>query len=143
VGSGSLLRREGFVVHARVGRQFASAVGIVKSFGPRLPKNVVIELGTNGTVRLADCVAVIRAAGPRRRVFLVNVRVPRAWQERNNTVLRQCDRSFPRARVRVIHWHRATAEHPEWLARDGYHTSDLGRRALAAMIDRHVDRWGR
>lgn len=143
VGVASRMRRRGFAVHARVGRQFSTAPAIVRSYGARLPRNVVIELGTNGTVRLSHCRAVVRAAGPRRRVFLVSNRVPRTWQDSNNRTLRRCDRSFRKSRVRLIDWHRASAGHPEWFARDRVHLSASGQRAFVRLIDRAVDRHGR
>lgn len=143
VGASALLRRSGFDVHARVGRQFSTAPAIVRSYGTSLPRNVVIELGTNGTVSLATCRRTVRAAGPDRRVFLVTNRVPRTWQDANNATLRACNRSFAARRVRIIDWHAASAGHPEWLAADGVHTSASGRRAFARLIDRAVDRHGR
>jgi hypothetical protein len=143
VGATPLMRRAGFAIHARVGRQFSTAPGIVAGYGRALPRNVVIELGTNGTVSLAACRRVVRTAGPGRRVFLVTNRVPRSWQDSNNATLRRCDRSFAASRVRLIDWHRASAGHPEWFAADGVHTSAAGRRAFARLIDRAVDRYGR
>jgi hypothetical protein len=134
VGASPLLRRHGFAIHAKVGRQFSTAPGIVRSYGTRLPRNVIIELGTNGTVSLAACRAVVRTAGPNRRVFLVTNRVPRSWQDSNNRTLRACDRSFAASRVRIIDWHRASAGHPEWFARDRVHPSAAGRRAFASLI---------
>lgn len=142
VGASPLMRRKGFAVHAKVGRQFSTAPGIVRSYGRSLARNVVIELGTNGTVSLSACRAVVRAAGPSRRVFLVTNRVPRSWQDSNNATLRACDRSFAASRVRLIDWHAASAGHPEWFAADGVHTSAAGRRAFAALITRAVDRHG-
>lgn len=143
VGATSLMRRQGFAIHARVGRQFSTAPGIVSGYGTRLPRNVVIELGTNGTISLAACRRVVRLAGPERRVFLVTNRVPRSWQDPNNATLRRCDRSFARSRVRLIDWHGASAGHTEWFAADGVHTSAAGRVAFARLIDRTVDRHGR
>jgi hypothetical protein len=142
VGASPLMRRQGFSVHAKVGRQFSTAPGIVRSYGRGLARNVVIELGTNGTVSLSACRAVVTAAGPSRRVFLVTNRVPRSWQDPNNATLRECDRSFAASRVRLIDWHAASAGHPEWFAADGVHTSAAGRRAFAALITRAVDRHG-
>jgi hypothetical protein len=143
VGAMQILRRDGFSIHAKVGRQFSTAPGIVASYGGSLPRNVVIALGTNGTVSLSACRSVVRTAGPARRVFLVTNRVPRAWQDSNNATLRACDRSFSARRVRVVDWYRASAGHPQWFASDGIHPSAAGRRAFARLIDRTVDRYGR
>jgi hypothetical protein len=137
-----LMSSQGFVVHAKVGRQFSTAPGIVRSFGSRLPRNVVVELGTNGTVSLEACRAVIRAAGRSRRVFLVTPRVPRTWEAGNIRTLRRCDASFASSRVRIIDWHAYSAGHREWFAGDKVHLSASGRRAFSRLIDQSVDRLG-
>ncbi len=136
------MRAKGFRVHAKVGRQFSTAPGIVRSFGSDLPRNVVVELGTNGTVSFAACRSVVRAAGKQRRVFLVTPRVPRSWEQGNLRTLRACDQSFAPRRVRIIDWHGHSAGHPEWFAGDRVHLSASGRRAFARLIVRAVDRHG-
>ncbi len=142
VGAASAMRARGFTVNGKVGRQFSVAPAIVRSFGSSLKRNVVIELGTNGTVSLATCRRVVRIAGPNRRVFLVNNRVPRSWQDSNNKVLRRCDKSFRAARVRIVDWHGASSGKSAWFVADGIHTSARGRIAFAKLIDRAVDRHG-
>ncbi len=137
------LEAQDFTVHAKVGRQFRTAPGIVRSFGARLPRNVVIELGTNGTLRMSDCRAVVRAAGPGRVVFLVTNRVPRPWQAANNRTLHACNRAYRTDRVRIVNWYRASAGHPEWFVRDRVHLTAAGRRELAARIDARVDKYGK
>jgi hypothetical protein len=143
VGAAARMGRRGFAVHARVGRQFSSAPAIIRSYGARLPRNVVIELGTNGTITLSHCRAVVRAAGRGRKVFLVTNRVPRSWERANNRTLRRCDRGFRSGRVHLVDWHRASAGHPEWLARDGFHPIGYGQRRFVRLIDQAVDRKGR
>ncbi len=75
--------------------------------GASLPENVVVHLGTNGTFPLSTCKAIVKAAGPDRRVFLVNVFVPRSWEDSNNAVIRQCNEAFAADRVHVIDWNSA------------------------------------
>ena len=143
VGATPLMKKYGFSIHAKVGRQFSTAPTIVRSYGSSLPRNVVIELGTNGTVSLAACRKVVKTAGSHRRVFLVTNRVPRSWQDSNNRTLRACDRSFKASRVRIIDWYGASAGHPSWFAADNIHLSTKGRKAFSKLIDRAVDRYGR
>ena len=136
------MRSQGFRVHAKVGRQFSTAPGIVRSFGSDLPRNLVIELGTNGTVSLSTCRSVVRTAGKYRRVFLVTPRVPRSWEAGNLTTLRACDASFSSRRVRIIDWHSHSDGHPEWFAADRVHLSNAGRTAFSRLIDKAVDKYG-
>lgn len=133
---------QGFTVHAKVGRQFSTAPGIVRSFGSALPRNLVVELGTNGTVSLAACKSVVRTAGKNRRVFLVTARVPRSWEAGNRRTLRACDASYSSKRVRIIDWYAHSAGHPEWFVGDRVHLSAAGRTAFQKLIDRAVDTYG-
>jgi hypothetical protein len=133
---------QGFRVHAKVGRQFSTAPGIVRSFGSKLPRNLVVELGTNGTVSLSACRSVVTTAGQHRRVFLVTARVPRSWEEGNLRTLQACDASYAAKRVRIIDWHAHSAGHPEWFVGDRVHLSASGRQAFRQLIDGAVDKHG-
>lgn len=142
VGASGLLRRSGFTVNAKVSRQFSTAPGILRSYGTRLPRNVVVELGTNGTVSPSDCREVLRIAGPSRRVFLVNNRVARSWQVPNNRTLAEC---VARAggHARVVDWYRASADAWDWFAGDWIHLTRSGSIAFSTLIDTAVDHYGR
>ncbi len=142
VGVSPSLHSAGFRVDGQVGRQFAVGPGIVRAQGRRLPRNVVVALGTNGAITLSTCRSIVKTAGKHRRVFLVTNRVPRSWQGRNNKVLRQCNRSFKASRVRMIDWYSATRGAPHLLAGDGFHLSSAGRERFARLIDRTVDKHG-
>jgi lysophospholipase L1-like esterase len=136
------LRAQAFRVDAQVGRQFSAAPAIVRAQGAQLPRNVVIELGTNGPIALADCRRIVRTAGRDRMVLLVTNRVPRSWERANRRTMRACDRAYAGPRVKVINWYRHSAGHPEWIAGDRVHLSPAGQRAFARFIDRSVDRMG-
>ena len=143
MNSGALSAR-GFRVDSTVSRQFSSVPSIMKSYGSRLPRNVVVHLGTNGTISLSTCQAAVKQAGSRRTVFFVTVRVPRSWEAGNNATLRACDRSFKGKRVRIIDWHRISDRNPSWFYADGFHPKESsGAIRYANLIDRAVDRFGR
>jgi hypothetical protein len=144
LGSRSLLGAQGFRVDATVSRQFAAAPALVRArlAARRLPRNVVVHLGTNGTIRLSDCRAVVTSAGTARRVFLVTDRVPRSWMAANNRTLRACDASFLTSRVVLVDWATYSARHRAWFAADGFHPSSLGRGYYTRLIDSGVDRFG-
>lgn len=92
LGAKPNLVSRGFVVNATESRQFSAAVSIVRTKvnNGTLPRNLIIALGTNGYVSPTDCINIVKAAGPYRRVFLVNNRVPRPWQAENNRRLAAC-----------------------------------------------------
>jgi hypothetical protein len=142
LGARSALRSRGFAVNATESRQFSAAVSILRSrkAAGTLPRNVIVHLGTNGYISLADCKAVINVAGSARRVFLVNNRVPRVWQAANNRTLRTCDASFAAGRALVVDWYRHSQGRGGWLYSDGFHLTPTGRTAYASFVDAAVDR---
>jgi hypothetical protein len=139
LGALSALKGMGFRVDATESRQAYSGPALIRKNSGRLPQNLVVHLGTNGTFPLSTCKALVKAAGKDRRVFLVNVFVPRAWEDGNNAVIRQCDEAFAADRVHVIDWNSAVADHPGWLYGDGIHLRPSGGAAFASLLDRSVD----
>ena len=101
---------------------------------------MVVHLGTNGTFPLSTCKSIVRAAGPDRRVFLVNVFVPRSWQDSNNAVIRQCNEAFAPDRVHVIDWNAAASAHRSWFYGDRIHLKPAGGEAFARLLDDSVDK---
>jgi hypothetical protein len=142
LGAKQQLRARGFrVVDAIVSRQFYRAPALVKYWRRqgRLPKDVVIHLGNNGTVHLTDCYRAVRAAG-RRKVFLVNLKVPRSWRAADNHILHHCAKHFRNAYL--IDWYGHSRTHPGWFASDGYHLTGSGAIAYATFIKREIVRRG-
>jgi len=130
----------GFGTNAEVGRQFDVGVRVVRRLAThgKLPRNVVVHLGTNGPIDADDCTALIGHAR-KRQIYLVNVRVPRDWEGDVNATLRACAR--PYERVHYLNWWKKSGRHlDEWLAKDGYHLTAEGQAGYAAWIDERVDR---
>ena len=144
LGSKPRLEDVGFRVNANVGRQFGASVDRIEGAAAKgvLPRNVVIHLGTNGTVLVSDCRAAVEAAGPERRVFLVTIRVPRSWMAADNKALRACDAAFDPDRVVLVDWAAQSAGKPSWFGRDRVHPTTPGRVAYTRLIDSTVDRFG-
>lgn len=142
LGAQSILKRRGFTVNAAVSRQSYSAPAMVRRKGAKLPANLVVHLGTNGTFPLSTCRRIVKNAGPQRRVFLVTVFVPRSWERSNNRTIRKCAESFPGDRVTVVDWNALAKRHPEWLYSDGTHLKPAGAKGFARLIDHAVDASG-
>jgi hypothetical protein len=129
----------GFGTNAEVGRQFSAGVPVVKRLAKhgKLPRHVVIHLGTNGPVDIDDCHALIGYAA-KRQVYLVNVRVPRDWEDDVNRTLRSCAASY--GRVHYLNWRKKSGRHlDEWIAEGGYHLTAEGQDGYAGWIDDRVD----
>lgn len=139
LGARTALKARGFGVDAAVSRQAYAGPALLRKKGEKLPANVVVHLGTNGSFPLDTCKKVVRAAGPERRVFLVTVFVDRSWQKPNNATIRKCARSFREGRVTVIDWNALAEDHPSWFYGDGTHLKPAGARAFARLLDVSVD----
>ena len=140
LGAKSQLKARGFgAVDAAVSRQAYSGPAALRDRGEKLPENVVVHLGTNGTFPLDVCRKMVKAVGPDRRLFLVTVHVDRSWTKGNNKVIRQCDAEFADDRVYVIDWDWAASRHPSWLYSDGMHLRPEGAKAYARIIDSAID----
>ena len=137
LGAAEELRGRGIRVDALVSRQFSTAPGLVRSYRARgrLPRHLVIGLGTNGTLTPELCRRTVRAAR-HRAVFFVTIRVPRSWQAGNNRLLHACAHHFRRAHL--IGWHHRSRGHPGWFAADGYHLTLTGQHHYARLVDARV-----
>ncbi len=120
-------------VDAKVSRQASTAAGLLRKRGTGLPHRVVIHLGTNGTFSLQDCRSIMKAVGPDRRVFLVNLKVARRWEASDNKAINVCA-GIHADQVTLIDWHRASMRHPDWLYSDGMHLRPRGARGYAKLI---------
>jgi hypothetical protein len=138
LGAREALIARGFRVNAVVSRQFRDGPPLVRKLaaGGHLPVDVIVHLGTNGSLDGADCDALVRAAGSGRHVFLVTIKVPRPYRDANNARLRACAHRHDNASV--IDWYTFSRFHTAWFYEDGYHLTPIGRREYAAFIDRSV-----
>jgi hypothetical protein len=120
-------------IDAEVGRQFSTGLRLVRRLAnnEKLPRNVIVHLGTNGYVQAEDCDRLVSSA-PSRRIFLTTVRVPREWQDPNNQVVNDCAARYDR--VFVIRWFMVSKDHPDWFATDSYHLNAAGQQAYADLI---------
>jgi hypothetical protein len=142
LGAEPALARQRYRVDAKVGRQFFQgivALRVVNRTGT-LPRNVIVHLGTNGTITSKHCDAMVATAGASRRVFFVTVFGPRSWMRGNDVVLRACAARH-RSDVVIVDWASAAAHHPAWLGHDRIHPNTLGHKAYTALIESAVSRY--
>ena len=121
----------GAVVDAVMSRQFSQGEQVLKEYRDldALPDTLVIALGTNGAVTAGALDAIMRAAGPQRQVYFVEVRVPRPWESEVNAALDATPGRWPNAHV--IGWHDYANVHDEWFVLDGFHLTTVGQYAYA------------
>jgi len=143
LGAKAELAARGVSVDAVESRQFHSGVSIVRNAAAKgtLPENVVVHLGTNGSLAVKDCRAIVDAAGPDRRVFFVTTHAARSWIAGDNANLVACEADYPGRQVVLIDWHRPAARHAAWFYSDGIHLNGKGRAAYAAVVAAMVDKF--
>jgi hypothetical protein len=131
-------------VDALVGRQFHSGIVLLRRAvgSGTLPRNVIVHLGTNGSLAVDDCRAIVDKVGETRRLFFVTVHGPRSWMAGDNAHLAACAASFPDGRVVLVPWDAIAKSHTEWFYADGIHLNGKGRAAYAALVTATVDAHG-
>jgi len=123
----------GATVDAVEGRQASSAFSLIDGLvnTSHLGADVVLHIGTNGTIDPQALDSVLTLMGGR-RVTLLNLHVPRPWQDLNNATLAAAARAHPN--VALLDWNTAASAHPEWLWDDGIHLRPAGAAAYRDLI---------
>jgi peptidoglycan/LPS O-acetylase OafA/YrhL len=131
----ALERRLGDVrVDARVGRQAKDIIARLGAYrrAGRLPARVVVQIGENGPLYGADLRRLRRVLDGVPRVVLVNVRVPRSWEDQVDRALTAGVASWSGARL--ADWRDASAR--GGLLWDGAHPNPAGARVYARVVAR-------
>jgi lysophospholipase L1-like esterase len=133
LGAADALAHAGIKVNARGCRQMAAGLDILarRKRKHRLPRVVIVELGTNWVVTRADTRRALRILDPGQRLVLVTPRP--ASDAHDARVMRHVARTHPH-RVCVADWRRLSAGHPEWAPGDGIHLSASGIAAFTHML---------
>jgi hypothetical protein len=125
------------VVDAVVGRQVSDGIDRLTDYraAGRLTglTALVIGLGTNGPMSLAQCDQILSLAAGIPRVVFVNVRMPRPWESITNGTLATCTAHEPR--VHLVDWYDASAASGV-LGPDQIHASPAGATLYASLVAR-------
>ncbi|MCE0459768.1 acyltransferase family protein [Curtobacterium flaccumfaciens] len=123
----------GTTIDAVEGRQLVSAPELVRRHLRSAPSTptIILGLGVNGVGGTRDLDAVIRAIG-RRRLVLVDVSAPVAWEAEVNVAIKREAVLHPN--VRIADWQSVVAGHPDLVASDGIHPGEAGGERYAAAV---------
>jgi peptidoglycan/LPS O-acetylase OafA/YrhL len=126
------------LIDAKVSRQMGDALEIVENLKTNnmLGNIVVIELGTNGPFPEKTLISLIEAIGDKRKILLVNVRVPRPWESVVNKTLVEVANKYSNATI--VDWYTTSANHDEYFVSDGVHLKPEGAKAYASMIEKAI-----
>jgi len=121
-------------IDAEVGRQPQAAVAPTRArrTAGLLGGIVIVHLGDNGPITASELDDLLATIGADRRVMVVNVRVPRAWEVPNNEALRRTVKQHPNARL--VDWYGVSAGHTEFFRDDGVHLVPAGARVYVSLL---------
>ena len=121
-------------VDAAESRQFSAGVDKIQEYkdSGELGDEVVIQLGTNGTINPDDFERMMGILKGTKRVVIINAKVPRPWEDEVNQVLGDGVKRYKNSVL--VDWHSAGGDHPEWFYDDGLHLRPDGAEAYAQLI---------
>ena len=136
LGASNYLRKSvgALLVDAKLGRQVSTAIRLLQAYKDeqRLPATIIIHLGNNGTFNAKQFDELMSVLDGSTRVVFLTTKVPRKWQEANNTALSEGVKRYPNAQL--IDWNGVSAQHPEWFWKDGIHLNPAGAQVYAGLI---------
>jgi peptidoglycan/LPS O-acetylase OafA/YrhL len=118
-----------------VGLQPMGVIEILKKrrAAGQLGEAVVVHAGDNVPFTAAQFDEMMGLLEDVPKVLIVNVKVPRPWEQSNNEVLADGVRRYPDKAV-LVDWHAASAGRPELFVEDGIHLQPEGQRVYADLI---------
>ncbi|MBE1443011.1 acyltransferase family protein [Paenibacillus sp. OAS669] len=125
-------------IDGKVGRQMSEAKDVVAQLNSKknLGSIVIVGLGTNGLFSSEKLEELLNTIGKNRQIYLINIRVPRDWQDSVNKTL--ADAVKGRSSVTLIDWHSFSADKPEWFTKDGVHLQPEGAKKYASLIAKSI-----
>ncbi|MDR3190099.1 MAG: acetyltransferase [Lactobacillaceae bacterium] len=129
------------LVDAQVGRQSQQAVDIIHNMAVNhtLAPNLVIAIGTNGSLKPEMIDSVMQSAGTDREVYWVNAYADRSWVPDNNHNLDAANKRYKN--LHVIDWSAAVmAGHKDWLSPDEVHPNIPGSVEYVSLIAQEIAR---
>lgn len=126
-------RLPGVVIDGQVGRQMRHVREVIDELQDqgKLGDRIIIELGSNGSFH-ADLLRSLLTSLDDKKVFLINTRVPREWQDSVNRAISEVGGEFNN--TTVINWHSASRGKDHYFAQDGVHLNAEGARYYASLI---------
>lgn len=121
-------------VHAEVGLQVETAIEDLEKLKQKdkIKNTVLIDLGSNGTFKQSQWEKIYQILGKKRQIYLVNVRVPRSWQDSVNKTIKEA--SMKHKNVHEIDWFNSTAGKKELFYEDKIHPNPEGGEYYASLV---------
>jgi len=122
------------VLDAQLGRQTSASLTAARALrdSGRLGDEVILQVGNNGVVTKSQFDQFMEVFSSVRRVVVVNVRVPRPWEQPNNEVLSEGVARTPKAVL--VDWNKLGSARPEVFESDSVHLTRSGTQLLVDAI---------
>ena len=129
------LAQEGYRANAHGCRQWAEGMGVVRDFKrkDRLPRLVVVALGSNGVVTKGNIHEALDLVGKKRTLGLVTPRESGGGSSNDADVIRKEAKAHAN-RVVLLDWVKRSAGHSAWFQPDGLHLTLEGAEAFAKLL---------
>ncbi|SHI22623.1 Peptidoglycan/LPS O-acetylase OafA/YrhL, contains acyltransferase and SGNH-hydrolase domains [Sporobacter termitidis DSM 10068] len=127
------------IAEAKVGRQFYEAKKVITELiqNDQLAPTVIIELGSNGTVKESSLRDIIDLIGSDRKIVFVNTQVPKSWCTAVNSTLSKVSEEY--ANTVVADWYGASVNKSEYFYKDDVHPNKAGSLVLAKVISDAIE----
>ncbi|WP_010291049.1 acyltransferase family protein [Kurthia massiliensis] len=121
-------------VDASIGRQVDEAIDVLKAkqANGQIANTVLIGLGSNGTFTEEQFKEIYDILGPKRHIYLINVRVPRSWQGSVNKTLSNAAKAHQN--VTLIDWYHKSTKRKNIFYDDKIHPNVEGSKYYADLI---------
>jgi peptidoglycan/LPS O-acetylase OafA/YrhL len=121
-------------IDAKVGRQTKAAIAILRDMraAGQLGDVVVVHIGNNSPFKTNQLDELMDVLKDVRNVVIVNLKVPRRWEEPNNALLADLVQRYPN--TTLVDWHATGSAHPELFRGDGIHLRPSGAEKYAELI---------
>lgn len=126
IAKDALTARFGGVVDAGVGRQTKDVIAVTQHMRDtgQLGDAVILHMGTNGLITVAQFDQIMDLLKDVPLVAVVNVKVARPWEEVNNRMLAENVGRFPN--TRLVDWKATGSANPHLFYSDGVHLKPSG-----------------
>lgn len=125
------------LINARIGRQAPELLDVMTHDRAHVEDaTVIFDLGNNNILTREQVVSIFEVVKDQPKIIVVNTAVPRPWRERNNALIDDVAKNYPK--TTIIDWNSISQGHPEYFAPDGVHLVPTGVSVYVAEIAKHL-----
>lgn len=127
------------IIDYSVGRQMIDVPEVIEQLRAKgkLGEYIVLEIGTNGPFEESTLSTIIDSLNEAEKIFVVNTRVPRPWQNKVNETIRSV--VGKKENVILVDWYKVSKDQPSYFGEDGVHLTSEGGKAFSDILVDHIN----